>query len=161
MDIRKGDKIKLIRPMGVFDNVGEICEILEVKKVLDTYGSEHDKTTISFSFGNGAHLGVMSEDELATYFEVLPRNPSVGKKHVEQIFNESILRVDTVFDKCTIVSAKLPNGFVIVESSASVSPKNYDEDVGVKICCERIKDRIWELEGYMLQQREYEHHVHV
>lgn len=156
MNIRKGDKIKLKNPMGVFDNVGEICEILDVQKPLNTLCSEHDKTTISFSFGHGAHLGVMSEDELVTYFEVLPQIPIVGKQHVDRIFDESILKVDTVFDKCTIVSAKLPNGFVIVESSASISPKNYDEDIGVKICCERIKNRIWELEAYRLQQREYD-----
>lgn len=156
MNICKGDKIKLIKPMGVFDNVGEICEVLEVNKVKDDCDPKYEKNTVMFSFGHGKHLGVMSEDELDTYFEVLPRRPSVGKEYVDQIFNESILRADTVFGKCTIVSAKLPNGFIIVESSASVSPDNYDENIGLKICRERIKNRIWELEGYLLQQREYD-----
>ena len=28
--ITKGSKIKLINPMGVFDNIGEICEVTNV-----------------------------------------------------------------------------------------------------------------------------------
>ena len=56
-----------------------------------------------------------------------------------------------VHGKTTIVIAKLPNGFVIVESSSCVDPKNYNHDLGVKLCKERIRDKIWMLEGYVLQ----------
>lgn len=27
----KGDKIKLVRPMGAFTNVGEICEVTDIR----------------------------------------------------------------------------------------------------------------------------------
>ena len=57
----------------------------------------------------------------------------------------------TVFDKCTVVSCQLPNGFVIVESSACVDPANYNEELGKIICKDRIINKIWELEGYRLQ----------
>ena len=64
----------------------------------------------------------------------------------------SEFEIHTVFDKCTVVSCRLPNGFVIVESSACVSPENYDEDMGAEICFDKIADKILELEGYRLQQ---------
>lgn len=54
----KGDKIKLIKPMGVFTNVGEICEVVDVA----------EGGVISFRFG-GYHLGCMSYDEYLKYFE--------------------------------------------------------------------------------------------
>lgn len=62
----------------------------------------------------------------------------------------------TTHDKCTIVSAKLENGFVITETSACVDPSNYDAALGYKICMDRIKDKLWELEGYCLQKQLYE-----
>ena len=57
----------------------------------------------------------------------------------------------TVFGKCTIVAVQLKNGFVLVESSSCVDPINYSEAIGMSICIERIKNRLWELEGYKLQ----------
>ena len=55
----KGDKIKLVKPMGAFKNVGEICEVIDVA----------EGGVISFRFGNGRHLGCMSYDEYLKYFE--------------------------------------------------------------------------------------------
>ena len=48
MPVKKGDKIQLIKPMGSFTNVGEICEVIKV-----------DDIEIKFRFG-GLHLGVMN-----------------------------------------------------------------------------------------------------
>lgn len=28
----KGDRIKLVKKMGVFDNIGEICEVTDIQK---------------------------------------------------------------------------------------------------------------------------------
>lgn len=53
----KGDKIKLIKPMGAFKNVGEICEVTDIA----------EGGIISFRFG-GCHLGCMSYDEFLKYF---------------------------------------------------------------------------------------------
>lgn len=75
----------------------------------------------------------------------------VTKDKIEKILEETTFVVNTVFNKTTIASAKLPNGFVIVESSSCVDPKNYDEKLGAKICLERIENKLWELEGYKLQ----------
>lgn len=54
----KGDRIKLIKKMGVFDNIGEICEVTDIQ----------EGGVICFKFG-GCHLGCMSYDEYEKYFE--------------------------------------------------------------------------------------------
>ena len=56
--ITKGSKIQLAKPMGVFDNIGEVCEVVNVT----------EDGVISFKFGNGMHLGCMSYDEFERYF---------------------------------------------------------------------------------------------
>ena len=57
----KGDKIKLVAKMGVFDNIGEICEVIDVS----------DGGVITFKFGGGLHMGCMSYDEFQKYFELV------------------------------------------------------------------------------------------
>ena len=54
----KGDKIKLVRKMGAFDNIGEICEVIDIQ----------EGGVICFKFG-GCHLGCMSYDEYEKYCE--------------------------------------------------------------------------------------------
>lgn len=54
-----GDKIKLVKKMGAFDNIGEICEVTDIQ----------DGGVICFKFGCGKHLGCMSYDEYEKYFE--------------------------------------------------------------------------------------------
>lgn len=80
----------------------------------------------------------------------------ITKKQIDKIVNNSKVDVKTVFDKCTVVSMQLPNGFVLVESSACVDSENYDYNLGVQICKERLINRIWELEGYRLQNELFE-----
>ena len=80
-------------------------------------------------------------------------NVKVTQEQVDKLFNEADLNEQVVFHKCLIISVKLKNGFVIVESSACVDPENFDIEIGREICCNRIKDKIWELEGYNLQTR--------
>ena len=66
-------KIKLKKPMGCFDNLGEVCEIVKI---------DIDENVINFRFGvDGGHLGVMSGDELEKYFDVI--EPAVAPDDYE------------------------------------------------------------------------------
>lgn len=76
---------------------------------------------------------------------------SITQEHIDNMIREAQVQVKTVYAKCTIVSVQLKNGFVLTESSACVDPLNYSESQGMAICMEKIKDRLWELEGYRLQ----------
>ena len=60
--ITKGNEIRLIKPMGVFDNIGEVCEVTDVS----------EDGVISFKFG-GCHLGCMSYNEFEKYFELVKK----------------------------------------------------------------------------------------
>ncbi|MFA5381925.1 MAG: Gp49 family protein [Candidatus Micrarchaeia archaeon] len=53
--------------------------------------------------------------------------------------------------KTTVVQAELANGFIITDSSSCVDPVNYDDKLGTEICLSRIKNKIWELLGFLLQ----------
>ena len=76
----------------------------------------------------------------------------ITEERIDRLMKTAEYHVITEFEKCTIVSAKLENGFILTESSACVDPENYDEERGVKICKDKIRERLWELEGYALQK---------
>ena len=75
--------------------------------------------------------------------------PSVSPGMVENFIRETW--TETLGEKTTVVRAVLRNGFEIVESSSCVSPENYDEAMGRDICLEKIRDKVWELLGFLLQ----------
>jgi hypothetical protein len=54
-------------------------------------------------------------------------------------------------EKTTVVKATLKNEFVIVEASSCVDVANYDDEIGKEICKDRIKNKVWELLGFLLQ----------
>jgi len=79
----------------------------------------------------------------------LPSGVSIGPEMVVDFITD--YEVFTKKDKITIVIATLRNGFTIVESSACVDPKNYNEEIGAEICKERIKKQVWNHLGFLLQ----------
>ena len=144
----KGDKIMVINPIGMFTTAGDICNVTDVS----------ESGVITFEYNNGQYMGCMSYDQFEKYFvkyeETSPT--SVSEEQIEEIMKESKFIVTSVFDKCTIVSCKLPNGFVLVESSACIDPQNYNQKMGVEICMNRIKEKLFEMEAYRLQQELWE-----
>lgn len=75
--------------------------------------------------------------------------PSISAEMAERFIDHH--ETVTMGGKTTVVRAVLKNGFVIVESSSCVSAENYDEKLGEEICMERIRNKIWELLGFLLQ----------
>ncbi|HDR4494256.1 TPA: hypothetical protein QCQ12_003090 [Bacillus cereus biovar anthracis] len=78
---------------------------------------------------------------------------TVTQEQINSIIEKTQFVTETYFNKTTVVLAKLPNGFIIVESSSCVDPANYDEKMGFEICKERIVNKVWELEGFALQSK--------
>lgn len=78
----KGDKIKLVKKMGMFDNIGEICEVINVD----------ENGVISFGFGiNGIHLGCMSYNEFEKYFELVQETKREWSSwKTERLFYENL-----------------------------------------------------------------------
>lgn len=146
-----GDKLVVKNRVAGFLDEGDIVKVVDVK----------DNGIISFAFGEAfEHMGLMSTDEYEKHFEKIEveekqEAPKISKERIDRILDESDFDIKTIFDKCTVVTCRLPNGFVITESSACVSPENYDEEMGFEICFSKIEDKLWELEGYRLQEELY------
>jgi len=81
----------------------------------------------------------------------MTKKNTVTQDKIDEIFKKSKVSEFISFGKCLIVSCQLPNGFIIVENSACVDVANFDKVMGRDICTDRIKNKIWELEGYKLQ----------
>lgn len=78
---------------------------------------------------------------------------SVSYDRVAKLLSDAEITHTKLGDKTTVVQVILPNGFVIVESSSCVDPENYDHEEGKNCCVKRIENKIWELEGYVLQSK--------
>lgn len=50
---------------------------------------------------------------------------------------------------CVLV---LRNGFTVTGESACASSENFDAEIGRKIARDNAKNKIWQLEGYLLKQ---------
>ena len=79
------------------------------------------------------------------------RKNTVTQEQIDDLFHSAKKHYDVVFDKCLRLTIQLPNGFVLTESSACVDPENFSAEIGRQIVDERIKNKLWELEGYRLQ----------
>lgn len=63
-----------------------------------------------------------------------------------------------VFEKTclTVCCLTLKNGFTVTGEIACVSPENFNKDIGEKIAFENARNKIWQLEGYLLKQKLFE-----
>ena len=144
--ILNGDRLIAKKECVGFFDKGAIIKVIDV----------NENGMVSFVCGeNFERKGLMNPVECEEYFERMAASeitaPTVTLEQIQAIIEASEFFVDTVFDKCTVVTCRLPNGFVITESSACVSPENYNEEMGANICIDKIIDKVWELEGYKLQ----------
>ncbi|BEV08009.1 Gp49 family protein [Methylophilus sp. DW102] len=55
----------------------------------------------------------------------------------------------------TVCCLQLKNGATVTGDSACVSPANFDEQIGRNIARQNAREKIWQLEGYLLKQRLY------
>lgn len=62
-----------------------------------------------------------------------------------------------VFDgtTLTVCCLTLRNGFSVTGESAAASPENFNAEIGRKIARAEARDKIWQLEGYLLRERLY------
>lgn len=57
--------------------------------------------------------------------------------------------------KAMICELVLRNGFSVRGESACVSKENFNEEIGRKIAFDDARNKVWMLEGYLLQERIY------
>lgn len=72
-------------------------------------------------------------------------------EHINTLLGSAETQEHVFWDKELVVSYKLPSGFTITGRGACVDPKNFDIEIGRKVAREQAEHKLWELEGYMLQ----------
>jgi len=56
----------------------------------------------------------------------------------------------TTFTACLL---SLANGYTVIGESACASPENFNAELGRKIARDNAKNKIWQLEGYLLKDK--------
>ncbi len=82
-----------------------------------------------------------------------PMKNTITRDQIDALMAAAEIDVCTKFEKVTVVTVKLPNGFVLVEASGAVDKANYSEEMGRKVCLDRIATKLWSFEGYALSSR--------
>lgn len=151
--ITEGSKIKLIKPMGPFKNVGEVCEVVKI----DTHD---DVVSISFKYGNGKHLGIMSFNEFLTYFEECEETKKKEKRKWTNWEYDMFIYNDFKGHTYTQPVKYRNNGKTVelrtdrknseniqVKSSCNFKYNDkFDFDLGLEICDQRMQIKLLEEE---------------
>lgn len=53
----------------------------------------------------------------------------------------------------TVCCLTLRNGFTVIGEAGVVSRENFNLDIGMKVARTNAREKIWQLEGYLLKQR--------
>lgn len=56
----------------------------------------------------------------------------------------------------TVCCLTLENGFTVTGESACASPENFNQEIGETVAFKNAREKIWQLEGYLLKQYLYE-----
>ena len=124
--ITKGSRIKLVKPMGLFNKIGEICEVVKI----------NEDAVITFKCSLG--MGCMSYDELDRYFEICD-NTRVNKKS-KRMWTNWIDDIWVYFDKDGRnykVPVKYRNNGKQVQLRTNW---NYEENIRVKASCNKTDE---------------------
>jgi hypothetical protein len=78
--------------------------------------------------------------------------PRVTPDRLEEVIVSEQYHVfnDSTFTACLL---SLENGYTVLGESACASPENFNAEIGRKIARENAKNKIWQLEGYLLKQK--------
>ncbi len=85
---------------------------------------------------------------MAKETSILNEKNFVDEAYIAKLMESAKFKAYTFFGHVTVLAAEFENGYVIVESTGCVDPKNYDLNVGKQICREQIEHRLWQLVGW-------------
>lgn len=96
-----------------------------------------------------------SEQEIEK--EIQDKGKTAPRLTPEQIDGTIVSEQYHVFEGTTLTVCVLTlrNGYTVTGESAAVSRDNFDEEIGRKIARENARNKIWQLEGYLLRDKLY------
>ena len=96
-----------------------------------------------------------NHDEQAIEQEIQDKGKTAPRLTPEDIDNTVVDEKYHVFEGTTLTVCVLVlrNGYTVTGESAAVSKDNFDEEIGRKIARENARNKIWQLEGYLLRDK--------
>ena len=97
----------------------------------------------------------MSSNELAIEAEIQAKNLNAPRLTPALIDATIVEEAYHVFPTTTVTICLLTlrNGFSVVGQSAAASPANFNLELGRKIARDNAREKIWQLEGYLLREK--------
>jgi hypothetical protein len=83
----------------------------------------------------------------------MSQGTTITAQRIQILLSRAKVESTKIGIKTTVMCVTLPNGFEITAASACVDPTLYDQKKGEAICMDVITKKLWELEGYLLQER--------
>ncbi len=130
--------------------------VIEYEKVTNALGGIEDKKITKIVYiPFVAKLGVRREDD-----NIPPEGKVSDFRVTEDMICSKIKNIDfTVMPsgKAVVCEITLENGFTVRGESAVVDPANFILEIGQNIAFTHAVDKIWEVEGYLMQERKYQY----
>lgn len=98
------------------------------------------------------------KDESAIEKEIQDKGLNAPRLTPDDIDRAVVDEMYHVFDGTTLTVCVLvlKNGYTVTGESAAVSKDNFDAEIGKRIARDNARNKIWQLEGYLLRQRLFE-----
>ena len=98
----------------------------------------------------------MNEQQLEQEIQAKGLNaPRLTSESIDAVIDTATFTV-LPSDKVMVCELRLVNGFTVRGEAATVSKENFNLEIGESISYKNAREKIWELEGYLLQQRLFE-----
>lgn len=81
--------------------------------------------------------------------------PRVTLEHIDSLIHTCTF-TNLPDGRTIICQLTLENGFTVTGESACVSKENFNQRIGNNIAYDNARNKIWELEGYLLKQKLFE-----
>ncbi len=97
----------------------------------------------------------MNEQELEQRIQELRLTaPRITPEHIDSlIVSETYTLLPS--GKVMVCELTLKNGFTVRGEGSAVSKANFNEEIGRKVSRSNAREKIWQLEGYLLQEQLY------
>lgn len=85
----------------------------------------------------------------------MPNKNTVTQAQIEKLLDSADIEEAILHGKVLIADDSFPSrgGFTITGRAACVDPANFDLEIGRKVARADVAKQLWQLEGYLLQQK--------
>ncbi|EHU1273151.1 Gp49 family protein [Acinetobacter baumannii] len=101
----------------------------------------------------GLNAPRITPDQLDSKIKNVYYHSPLANADPKQAMDEKTYQALRCLTFCTIV---LENGFTVTGESACVAHENFDPFIGQEVAYKNAREKIWQLEGYLLKEKLYQ-----